>query len=98
MALNESARSPLQGIRDDADPGEADRRSAYLAYDPLRIVNPKLLPRSMYEALAEAESSTFMRTLLGDGLFQKYFSLKVQEWERFGTNVTALEHALYLSV
>ncbi len=88
----------LQGMRDKIDPGKPDEGSVYRNYDRLQIVNRNLLPRSMYEALAEAEKSDFLRNLLGETLFRSYLSLKINEWENFRTSVTTMEHAVYLSI
>jgi len=88
----------LQGMRDSIDPGEPDTGSVYKRRDYSRIKDTRLLPRSMYEALAEAEKSEFLRGLLGERLFASYLELKTREWENFRTAVTTLEHAAYLSI
>lgn len=88
----------LQGIRENADPGDPDNGSVYEHHDGGRVVDRNLLPRSMYEALAEAESGNFLRDLLGERLFGNYLSLKIKEWEFFRTNVTPLEFSSYLSL
>jgi len=88
----------LQGIREKIEPGEPDVGSVYKKINQLQITNIDLLPRSMYEALAEAEKSSFLLNLLGDRLFNSYLSLKIKEWETFRTSVTTLEHAAYLAI
>lgn len=88
----------LQGILEDCDPGEPDAGNVYSDHDRMKIVNKRLLPRSMYEALVEAESGTFLKNCLGDRLFEAYMFLKVREWESFRTTVTSLEHSSYLSI
>lgn len=88
----------LQGLRDRVDPGEPDEGSIYKKYNNMQIVNRNLLPRSMYEALAEAEGSEFLMNLLGERLFKSYLSLKIKEWETFRTTVTNLEHSAYLAI
>lgn len=87
----------IKGILEDADPGEPDNGSVYKRHDNTRILNRELLPRSMYEALVEAESGKFLREILGERLFKSYLSLKIGEWEGFRTTVTSLEHSSYLS-
>jgi len=88
----------LQGMREKTDPGPPDEGSVYRSYDHTRIVNHDLLPRSMYEALAEADGSSFLSSILGERLYRGYLSLKIKEWERFRTSVTTLEHSAYLSI
>lgn len=87
----------IKGIMEDADPGEPDNANVYENHDDTQIIDKSLLPRSMYEALVEAESGKFLREILGERLFKRYLSLKVREWETFRTTVTSLEHSSYLS-
>ncbi len=88
----------LQGLREKTDPGDPDEGNTYRGYDRTQIVNTGLLPRSMYEALAEAENSGFLLNVLGERLFKSYLSLKIREWESFRTTVTNLEHSAYLAI
>ena len=88
----------LQGLRDSIDPGEPDTGNVYKKNTYSRIKDSRLLPRSMFEALAEAENSEFLRGVLGEGLFKSYMELKTTEWESFSTAVTTLEHTAYLSI
>jgi glutamine synthetase len=88
----------LEGIKNKIEPGEPDVGNIYRKFNPLQIVNPDLLPRSMYEALAEAEQSSFLYHLLGERLFKSYLSLKIREWEKFRTSVTTMEHSAYLAI
>ena len=88
----------LQGLRDSIDPGEPDTGNVYKKNTYSRIKDSRLLPRSMFEALAEAENSEFLRGVLGEGLFKSYMELKTTEWESFRTAVTTLEHTAYLSI
>lgn len=88
----------LQGIRESSDPGEPDTGSVYSRHNYSRITDSRFLPRSMYEALAEAEKSAFLKDVLGERLFSSYMELKTREWESFRTTVTTLEHSAYLSI
>lgn len=63
-----------------------------------KIQDRKMLPRSMYEALVEADNSDFLKRTLGEKLFNNYLSLKLREWETFRTSVTTMEHAAYLAI
>lgn len=88
----------MQGIREKIDPGSPDEGSIYQRFDPMQIVNKNLLPRSMYEALAESEKSEFLLNLFGERLFRSYMTLKIREWETFRTSVTTLDHSAYLAI
>lgn len=62
----------LRGIEERIDPGDPDSGSVYLRQAPVQVFDRTLLPRSMYEALVEAERSAFLRETLGDRLFESY--------------------------
>jgi len=51
----------------------------------------------MFEALVEAEKSTFLKSFLGTPLYDHYMSLKTEEWEGYRTYVTPREHRRSLS-
>jgi len=86
----------LRGIEEELDCGQPDRASAYRRLGG-RVRNPRYLPKCMFEALAEAERSAFLRDLLGETLFERYLALKAADWEEHRTRVTALECREYLS-
>lgn len=87
----------LQGIREQADCGDPDVGSNYDAGDSGKLWNESFLPRSMFEALVEAERSSFLRELLGDVMYSQYLALKTSEWEGYRTHVTPREHRRNLS-
>ncbi len=82
----------LQGIRERADCGKPDEGSTYSDTGVPKLWDTRYLPRSMYEALVEAERGTFLRETLGDVMFEQYFRLKTAEWEGYRTHVTEREH------
>lgn len=68
-----------------------------------RIESPLLwderfLPKSLYEALVEAERSDFLREVLGDTACDNYIRLKTDEWEEHRTHITPREHQKYLNL
>lgn len=88
----------LQGVREQLDCGHPDMGSTYKKNHELKLWDERYLPRSMYEALVEAERSTFLRELLGEQLYTNYFALKAAEWEEYRTHVTVREHERCLRI
>jgi len=87
----------LQGIREQAECGAPDQGSTYEGSEAIKLWDTRYLPRSMYEALVEAERSTFLPGLLGESLYTQYMRLKTEEWENYRTHVTSREHRHSLS-
>ncbi len=88
----------LQGIKDKLDCGRPDMGSTYRARRKYRVWNRRMLPKCMFEALVEAERSTFLKDLLGKRIYDNYMALKIAEWEEHRTHVTPREHRKYLSI
>ncbi|EDM74524.1 probable glutamine synthetase [Plesiocystis pacifica SIR-1] len=87
----------LQGIREQLDCGEPDKGSTYDSGDEMKLWDERYLPRSLYEALVEAEKSSFLPGLLGEQMYSQYMALKTAEWEGYRTHVTSREHRRSLS-
>lgn len=87
----------LQGIKEKLDCGQPDIGSTYKKRHS-KVFDNRFLPKSMFEALMEAEQSKFLRNLLGKQLYKNYMVLKMAEWEEHRTYVTQKEHKKYLSV
>lgn len=88
----------LQGIREQAECGKPDEGSTYDNADAIKLWDTRYLPRSMYEALVEAEKSTFLPGLLGEHMYKQYMLLKTAQWEDYRTHVTSREHSQSLSI
>jgi glutamine synthetase len=86
----------LDGIRNRMDPGKPDTGSTYRKQHQGRLWDRRYLPKSLFEALVEAERSRFLRDLLGDRIFHNYMTLKTRDWEEHRTHVTPREYAKYL--
>ncbi|MFH1740752.1 MAG: glutamine synthetase family protein [bacterium] len=86
----------LQGIAEGLDCGEPDIGSTYDRRGSVKVWDERYLPKSMFEALVEAERSPFLRNLLGEELYQHYMNLKIREWEEYRTDITDREHKEYL--
>jgi glutamine synthetase len=87
----------LQGMREKIDCGPADVGSKYDEEGSGKLWDENYLPRSMYEALVEAERSSFLRELLGDVMYSQYLALKTEEWQGYRTHVTSREHRRNMS-
>jgi glutamine synthetase len=86
----------LQGIVEGLDCAEPDLDSTYERRGVQQVWDERYLPKCMFEALVEAERSTFLKDVLGEDLYNHYMNLKIQEWESFRTDITPKEHREYL--
>jgi glutamine synthetase len=87
----------IAGIKNKRVCGKPDVGSTYQKKFRARMWDKRLLPKSLYEALVEAEKSPFLKDLLGEKLFNSYIDLKTQEWEGYRTHITPKEFAHYVS-
>jgi len=86
----------LEGIRQKTDCGKPDIGSNY-GKKSTRLWGKNFLPKSMFEALVEAEKSKFLKSFLGSTLYNHYMVLKTEEWEGYRTYVTPREYRRNLS-
>jgi len=87
----------VQGLREGLECGSPDEGSVYKSLLDCKVWDERFLPRSMYEALVEAERSEFLQRLLGNNIFQHYLGLKIHNWEEHRTHVTPREFGNYMS-
>ncbi len=57
-----------------------------------------LLPRSLWEALEFYYQSDVAKSALGDVLFQRYYEVKMKEWDEYSIQVSKWEHDKYLEL
>ena len=88
----------LKGVREESECGAPDTGSTYRKDHAIRISDEQFLPKSMFEALVEADRSKFLKGLLGDHMYRNYISLKIEDWEEHRTHVTPRELKKYLDV
>ncbi len=86
----------LEGIRNNITCGEQSTSDISSKDLSTKIWDKRFLPKSMFEALAEAEESSFLKQALGDETYQNFMALKTQEWEGHRTHVTPRELSMYL--
>lgn len=89
----------IKGIEEKIDCGRPDSGSAYHKYrDSRKIWDERFLPKSLFEALVEAEKSDFLKEFLGKTIYDNYLGLKTDEWEEHRTHITPREHRKYLNL
>ena len=88
----------LQGIKEDLDCGQPDLGSTYKVKRKYRVWDRRFLPKSMFEALVEAERSKFLKEVLGERIYTNYMALKIADWEEHRTHVTPMEYEKYLKI
>ncbi|WP_291323512.1 glutamine synthetase family protein, partial [Desulfonatronospira sp.] len=86
----------LQGIREKLDCNSPDIGKAYLQSIKKRVWDTRFLPKTMFEALVEAEDSRFLLELLGEQQYNNLMTIKTAEWEEHRTSVTTMEFEKYL--
>ncbi|MCP5003399.1 MAG: glutamine synthetase [Planctomycetes bacterium] len=88
----------LRGIQDKLDCGEPESESIYEKIKSSKVWDDRFLPKSMFEALAEAEKSTFLKEIMGELLYDKYMGLKIADWEEHRTHITVRERSKYFDI
>ncbi|MFP3927801.1 MAG: glutamine synthetase family protein [Desulfobacteraceae bacterium] len=86
----------LDGIENRIHPGKPDSGSTYRKGYGAKVWDRRFLPKTLFEALVEAERSRFLRELLGERVYRNYMALKTRDWEEHRTHVTPREHKKYL--
>ncbi len=89
----------LDGIRRKLPlPPMPERNVFQLPEEERQRLEIATLPRSLYEAIEEAEKSDLLRQALGDHVFESLIRNKRIEWEAFRTHVTDFELKRYLPI
>ncbi len=89
----------IRGIEENLDCGAPDKGSAYeRKIEAPKLWDDRFLPKSLYEALVEAERSDFLKESLGETIYENYIRLKTREWEEHRTHITPREHQKYLNL
>jgi len=64
----------------------------------LKKMGIELLPRSLWEALQHYRNSKLIRETLGETLFEKYYEIKLKEWDEYAIQVSKWEIDKYLEL
>jgi len=92
-------RAGIEGINNKLKPPAPVEENVYvLETDVLKDKGIDHLPRSLYEALEYYSQSKLARSALGDTLFQRYYDIKLREWEEYSIQVSKWEVDKYLEL
>ena len=98
LALAAVLRAGLDGIkRQTSVPESVDCNIFHMSEQERRVRKIEELPGTLAEAISCMEKDRFMRETLGDHVFEKYISLKKEEWNRYRSQVTDWEISEYLN-
>jgi len=70
----------------------------HLTDEERREAGIEMLPTSLGEAVAIAETSKLVRNALGEHIFPRFIELKKKEWEDYRIQVTQYELDKYLPI
>jgi len=88
----------LRGVQDKLDCGEPESQSIYEKIKSSKVWDDRFLPKSMFEALVEAEKSQFLKEIMGELRYDKYMELKIADWEEHRTHITVRERSKYFDI
>ena len=98
LALAAVLRAGLDGIkRQTPVPESVDCNIFHMSEQERSARKIEELPGTLAEAISCMEKDRFMRETLGDHVFEKYISLKKEEWNRYRSQVTDWEINEYLN-
>lgn len=98
LALAAVLRAGLDGIkRQTLVPESVDCNIFHMSEQERSVRKIEELPGTLAEAISCMEKDGFMRETLGDHVFEKYISLKKEEWNRYRSQVTDWEINEYLN-
>jgi glutamine synthetase len=88
----------LDGIEDDADPGDPIPLNMYNLSDAeLRARGVRTLPRTLGEAIEAFAEDSLPRNVMGEDLYKSFVDLKRQEWWDYHRHVSDWEIEQYLT-
>lgn len=92
-------RAGLDGITKKLKPPKPVEENVYqIESSVLKTKGIRLLPRSLWEALEYYNRSALAKEALGETLFQRYFNVKMKEWDEYSIQVSKWEHDKYLEL
>lgn len=92
-------RAGIEGIQRNLKTPKPIEENVYkIKSDVLRTKGIDVLPRSLWEALAYFQQSKMAKSAFGDILFQRYYEVKMKEWDEYSIQVSKWEHDKYLEL
>lgn len=91
--------SGLDGVKRKLDPGKPTEENLYALSDTQRI-NKGIdhLPETLQESITHFKKDEYLKEELGIEFIETYVKAKEQEWKRFITSVTDVEHEMYKNI
>ena len=97
LAMAVCLRAGLDGIKRKLQvPPSVDTNIFELTHEEKKARNIHSLPANLREAVLAMQESDFMREALGDHVFDRYTTAKMNEWDEYTKQVTAWEIDNYL--
>ena len=97
LAMAVCLRAGLDGIKRKLQvPPSVDTNIFELTHDEKKARHIHSLPANLREAVLAMQESDFMREVLGDHVFDRYTTAKMNEWDEYTKQVTAWEIDNYL--
>ena len=97
LAMAVCLRAGLDGIKRKLQvPPSVDTNIFELTHDEKKARHIHSLPANLREAVLAMEESDFMREVLGDHVFDRYTTAKMNEWDEYTKQVTVWEIDNYL--
>jgi glutamine synthetase len=99
LALAAFITAGMDGVRNEIDPGEPNYgQNMYdLGLKEIERRGVKILPQSLYEALAELKADSVIQGSLGP-IFDEFLRLKEAEWRQYHRVVSQWEIDRYLQL
>lgn len=92
-------RAGFEGIKNKLAPPKPVEENVYhIKSEVLKDKGIDLLPRSLYEALEYYSKSKIAQSAFGDVLFERYYEIKLKEWDEYSIQVSKWEHDKYLEL
>ena len=92
-------KAGIDGMQRDLKPPKPIEENVYrIKSNVLKSKGIDLLPRSLWEALEYFHRGKMVKSALGDVLFQRYYDIKMKEWDEYSTQVSKWEHDKYLEL
>ncbi len=97
LAMAVCLRAGLDGIKRKLQvPPSVDTNIFELTHDEKKARHIHSLPANLREAVLAMQESDFMREVLGDHVFDRYTTAKMNEWDEYTKQVTVWEIDNYL--
>jgi glutamine synthetase len=89
----------LDGIENNYElPPSVEPNIYKLSADEREAIGLGSLPDNLFQAVQETQQSELVRRTLGDHVFERFITNKLNEWYQYREQVTSYEIERYLSV